>query len=75
MSDAPQIPPSTPFVVSLTLERWRALLDVLADGQFRRVIPFVSQIARQLSQQMQHMSGAMRGNGAMPEQPQRPEAG
>jgi hypothetical protein len=69
MSDQPQpqIPPGTPLAVSLTLIQWRELLEILAEGQFRRVAPFVGQIERQCNMQIERMmqSAPRRPNGPM----------
>ena len=48
MSDTQQqIPATTPLTVSLPLQQWRELLEILADGQFRKVSPLIGAIEQQ----------------------------
>ena len=71
MSDAPPpIPPSTPLTVTMTIQQWRELLDHLADGQFRKVGPWIGQIERCCNAELQRIAPQLqRGNGRAEERP------
>lgn len=65
MSDTQQqIPATTPLTVSMPLQQWQTLLEILADGQFRKVSPLIGAIEQQCRAGLEKAMPAMRPNGA-----------
>ena len=71
MSDAPpQIPPSTPLTVTMTIQQWQELANHLADGPFRKVGPWIGQIERCCNAELARIAPQLqRGNGRAEERP------
>lgn len=56
--------PTDKFAITLDAQQWQQVIDVLADGRFRVVMPLIQEIQRQFSAADHAMPGAARGNGA-----------
>lgn len=61
-----QVAADTPISITLQLQQWRALCEVLAEGPFRVVSPLMGAIDRQCAEQLQQkpIGAVPRGNGA-----------
>jgi hypothetical protein len=49
---------NAPLSVTMPLQTWRVLLDVLANGPFRTVQPLISEIERQCNAQLPERADA-----------------
>jgi hypothetical protein len=58
---------ATPLTVTLQAQQWDAVLNALADGQFRVVQPLIAEIQRQCMQ-ADVPAVAARGNGEVREE-------
>jgi hypothetical protein len=52
------------FTITLDMQQWQQVIDVLADGRFRLVMPLIQEIQRQFGAAGSPTPGAAKGNGA-----------